>query len=91
MVTTREIHFAGTCPSITEIVGRVRRQTGIPASYVADKWLLTNPFNQVDLFSLYQEGKHKIVLISDGPTTDLLGATLTTLLAMGGSFADYTD
>ncbi|MVM40883.1 hypothetical protein GO730_29630 [Spirosoma sp. HMF3257] len=90
MVISREVHFDGTCPSINEVVKQVRRRTGIPASYVADKWLLTNPLNKVDMFSLYQEGDHTIVVTNDEPATDLLGATLHTLVEMGGFYRDGT-
>ena len=88
MVISREVNFTGTCPSIKEIVNHVRQRTGVPVTYVADKWLLTNPLNKVDIFSLYQEGDHTIVLTNDEPSTDLLGATLYTLLEMGGSYVD---
>lgn len=88
MVISREVNFTGTCPSITEIVYHVRQRTGVPVTYVADKWLLANPHNRVDIFSLYQEGDHTIVLTNDEPTTDLVGATLYTLLEMGGSYCD---
>lgn len=71
-----------------DIVSHVRQRTGVPVTYVADKWLLTNPLNKVDIFSLYQEGTDTIVLTSDEPTPDLVGATLYTLLEMGGSYVD---
>ncbi|MVM31678.1 hypothetical protein GO755_16645 [Spirosoma sp. HMF4905] len=90
MVISREVYFNDACPSINEVVKHVRQRTGIPASYLADKWLLTNPLNKVDIFSLYQEGDHTIVVTNDESATDLLGATLYTLIEMGGFYKDGT-
>ncbi|GAB3018090.1 hypothetical protein [Spirosoma pulveris] len=72
-----------------EILQRVSIRTGIEPVYLADKWLLTNPLNQEDIFSLYQEGNHKLILMNDGPMTTLLRATLYTLIEMGGYYAEW--
>ncbi|SOD79339.1 hypothetical protein [Spirosoma fluviale] len=72
-----------------EILQRVSIRTGIEPVYLADKWLLTNPLNQEDIFSLYQEDNHKLILMNDGPMTTLLRATLYTLIEMGGYYAEW--
>ncbi|RZK45113.1 MAG: hypothetical protein EOO61_01240 [Hymenobacter sp.] len=90
MIYSREVHFDQGCPSIDEVTHRIRLRTGIQTIYLSDKWLLVNPFDQEDIFSLYQEDQ-SIVLTSEGATTDLLIATLYTLLEMGGYYTDWSN
>lgn len=90
MIYSREVHFDQRCPSIDAVTDRVRQRTGIQIIYLSDKWLLVNPFDQEDIFSLYQVDQ-SIVLTSEGATTDLLIATLYTLLEMGGHYTDWSD
>ncbi|ADB39128.1 hypothetical protein [Spirosoma linguale] len=72
-----------------EILQRVSLRTGIEPIYLADKWLLINPLSQEDIFSIYQEGNRKLILMNDGPMTSLLRATLYTLIEMGGYYAEW--
>lgn len=89
MVFSREVHFDNPLPSMEEILQRVSLRTGIEPIYLADKWLLINPLNQEDIFSIYQEGNRKLILMNDGPMTSLLRATLYTLIEMGGYYAEW--
>jgi len=90
MIYSREVHFDKGCPSIDEVTDRIRQRTGIQTIYLSDKWLLVNPFDQEDIFSLYQEDQ-SIVLTSEGAITNLLIATLYTLLEMGGYYTDWSN
>lgn len=89
MIFSREVYFEGPPPSIDEIVERVTQRTGLQVTYLTDKWLLTNPVDKDDIFSLYQDKENTITLTNDGPITDLLRATLYTLIEMGGYYADW--
>jgi hypothetical protein len=91
MVYSREVYFENYPPSIEKIVERVGQRTGIKARYLADKWLLTNPIDVADVFSLYPDEANTITLINEGEVTDLLRATLYTLLEMGGYYSDWTN
>ena len=90
MVYSWEVYFDRSCPPIDEIINRVEQRTGIQATYLASKWLLINSLDQEDIFSLYQEDQ-SIVLTNEGSTTDLLAATLYTLLEMGGYYTDWNN
>ncbi|MVM28526.1 hypothetical protein GO755_00680 [Spirosoma sp. HMF4905] len=90
MVYCREIYFESYPPSIEKIVERVGQRTGIKVTYLADKWLLTNPANIADFFSLYPDEANTITLLNEGEVTDLLRATLYTLLEMGGYYSEWT-
>jgi hypothetical protein len=89
MVISREVHFDNSPPSIQAIVERVRQRTGIQASYVKDKWLLTNPVDPNDVFSLYQEGENTLLLLNEGTETVLFRATLYTLIELGGYYDEW--
>lgn len=89
MVYSREVHFDKGCPSIEDIIDRVSLRTGIHPIYLAEKWLLVNPLDWEDIFSLYQVGEDHIVLTNEGSITDLLMATLYALLNMGGYYTDW--
>ena len=91
MVNSRQVRFDGSPPSIQTIVERVRQRTGIQASYLTDKWLLTNPAAPNDMFSLYQEGENALLLMNEGTETMLLQATLYTLLELGGYYEDWYE
>ncbi|MVM37408.1 hypothetical protein GO730_06850 [Spirosoma sp. HMF3257] len=88
MVYSREVYFEDYPPSIEKIIERVGQRTGIRATYLADKWLLTNPVNIADIFCLYPDEANTITLINEGAETDLLKATLDTLFEMGGHYSD---
>ncbi|WP_080236987.1 hypothetical protein [Spirosoma rigui] len=89
MVHIREVYFEGTPPSLDEIVERVGERAGIQATYLANKWLLTNPNDSEDIFSIYPDGENAITLLSEGTVTNLLQATLYTLIEMGGYYEDW--
>lgn len=91
MVYSRQVCFEGAPPSIPEIIERVRQRTGIDAHYLASKWLLANPLDSNDVFSLYAEGDRCLLLINEGTETDLLRATLYTLLELGGYYQDWYE
>ncbi|MFD2572850.1 hypothetical protein ACFSUS_19570 [Spirosoma soli] len=91
MVYSREVYFDGAIPSIPDIIERVRQRTGIEANYLASKWLLTNPLDSNDVFSLYQEGESSLLLLNEGTETALLRATLYTLLELGGYYHDWYE
>lgn len=90
MIYSREVKFNGDCPYVEDILQRINQQTGIEATYLPDKWLLVNSSNPQDLFSFYQDGTDTIVLTHELPTSDLLEATLHTLLEMNGYCTDWT-
>jgi hypothetical protein len=89
MVHIREVYFEGNPPSLDEIVERVGERAGIQATYLANKWLLTNPNDSEDIFSIYPDGENAITLLSEGTVTNLLQETLYTLIEMGGYYEDW--
>ncbi|GAB4017780.1 hypothetical protein GCM10028808_50210 [Spirosoma migulaei] len=91
MVYSREVRFEGPPPSIPIIIERVRQLTGIQANYLANQWLLANPVDPNDVFSLYQEGENSLLLLDEGKETVLLRATLYTLLELGGYYDDWPE
>ena len=91
MVYSREVHFEGSPPSIPLIIERVRQRTGIQATYVANKWLLANPIDTHDVFSLYQDGENTLLLLNEGAETTLFRETLYTLLELGGYYEDWHE
>ncbi|AKD56172.1 hypothetical protein [Spirosoma radiotolerans] len=91
MVYSRQVCFEGPPPSIPDIIERVRQRTGIKANYLASKWLLANPLDSNDVFSLYAEGECCLLLINEGTETELLRATLYTLLELGGYYQDWYE
>ena len=91
MVYSREVHFEGPPPSIPLIIELVRQRTGIQANYLANKWLLANPVDAHDVFSLYQDGESTLLLLNEGAETTLFRETLYTLLELGGYYEDWLD
>ena len=91
MVYSRQVCFDGSSPSIQDIIERVRQRTGIEANYLASKWLLANPLDPNDVFSLYAEGESCLLLMNEGSETDLFRATLYTLLELGGYYQDWYE
>lgn len=91
MVNSRQVYFDGSTPSIQDIIERVRQRTGIEANYVASKWLVTNPLDQTDVFSLYAEGESCLLLMNEGAETDFFRATLYALLDFGGYYQDWYE
>lgn len=84
------LYFDQYCASIDEIIDGVEQRTGIQVTYLANKWLLINPLDQEDTFSLYQDGQ-SIIFIDEGSITDLLIATLYTFLEMYGYYTDWNN
>ncbi len=91
MVYSRQVCFEGPPPSIALIIERVRQRTGVQATYLTNKWLLTNPGDSNDVFSLYPEGESSLLLLNEGTDTTLLRATLYTLLELGGYYEDWYE
>ncbi|GAB3805354.1 hypothetical protein GCM10028819_38470 [Spirosoma humi] len=91
MVNSRQVCFEGGTPSIPDIIERVRQRTGIDVTYLASKWLLANPLDSNDVFSLYPEGDSCLLLINEGTETDIVRATLYTLLELGGYYQDWYE
>lgn len=86
MVCHREIFFENQPPSIEEIVKHVSQRTGLEPIYDENDWSLTNPHDEIDSFGIYYDESNQIVLTNFGSLTYLLGATLHTLIAMGGQY-----
>ncbi|WP_080057581.1 hypothetical protein [Spirosoma aerolatum] len=86
MVCHREIFFENQLPSIEEIVKHVSQRTGLEPIYDENDWSLTNPHDEIDSFGIYYDESNQIVLTNFGSLTYLLGATLHTLIAMGGKY-----
>lgn len=91
MVYSREVCFDGTPPSIPFIIESVRQRTGIEVNYLTNKWLVTNPVDPNDVFSLYQEGESTLLLLNEGTETTLFRETLYTLLELGGYYQDWNE
>ncbi|AUD02459.1 hypothetical protein CWM47_11855 [Spirosoma pollinicola] len=91
MVYSREVYFDGAPPSIPLIIEVVQQRTGIQATYLTNKWLVTNPVDPNDVFSLYQEGESSLLLLNEGTETALFRATLYTLLELGGYYQDWFE
>ncbi|GAB4003522.1 hypothetical protein GCM10028807_63170 [Spirosoma daeguense] len=86
MVCHREVCFDNQPPTLEEIIKLVSQRTGIEPIYDANDWSLTNPHDEIDSFQIYYEEPNQVVLTNFGSLTYLLGATLHTLLAMGGTY-----
>lgn len=82
----REVVFDHQPPSFQEIARRVSERTGIVAIYNQDDWSFTNSEDEEDNFGIYYEEPNQITLTNQGPQTYLLGATLHTLVEMGGKY-----
>lgn len=86
MVCHREVYFENQLPSIKEIVKSLHQRTGIEPIYNEKDWSLTNPHDAIDSFTIYYDESNQVVLTSSGSLTYLLGATLHTLIDMGGTY-----
>jgi hypothetical protein len=92
-----EIIFADKPPLIEDILALLHQRTGLqvdcqqndalqgPDSYAA-AYTLTNYEDEGDSLELLYERDNQLYLLWGLPTTYLIGATLHTLIAMGGSY-----
>jgi hypothetical protein len=85
VIFSREVEFKDTCPYMDDILTRITQRTGIVPTYLADKWLVINPNREGDVFSLYQDSPHTLVLTHEGPGSDFVQATLSIVIELGGS------
>jgi hypothetical protein len=89
MVVHLEVVFRKSLPSMVAIHQALCVATGINVIYDAERSTMANPFDEKDIFGIYEEHYNQITItVGHWEISYLMGVTLRLLREMGGYYKD---